>query len=234
MIAIVSDVHGNVAALEAVLAEADAIGCDRIISLGDIVGYYGQPGACIDLLRDREAINIMGNHDYYLVSDTECTRSRLVSELASFQRDRISDEQVAWLARSLPSLTEGDTVYVHGGWKDTQDQYLYKIRESDLPPYARRFFSGHTHVQALVTFGERSYCNPGSVGQPRDGNPQAAFATVGEEGIRLHRVPYDIERTAADMRTAGFPPRIYENLYIGAQIGGRIDSITVVYDESKA
>ncbi len=228
MRAIISDVHGNLAALEAVLARIDALGCDEILSLGDVVGYYAQPGECIDLLRARGIVNILGNHDHYIVSGEGCPRSKLVSDITEFQRGIISPAQVEWLRMSVPSIVDGTDVYFHGGPDDPVDQYLYAISDADFPDGARRLFAGHTHVQALLDVGGKTFCNPGAVGQPRDGDPRAAFAIVSKDGITLHRVEYDIERTALRMQQSGFPAKCYENLYIGAQIGGRIDTIAAV------
>jgi predicted phosphodiesterase len=233
MIGVVSDIHGNIAALEAVVEAARGAGCSRFISLGDIVGYYPRIGECVDLLREVGATNIMGNHDYYLVSGTDCPRSRLVAELGAYQRQFINDEQIAWLAESKREVIEGANVFVHGGPRDPQDQYLYRVSEMDIPPGAKRLFSGHTHVQTLFAFPHAEYCNPGSVGQPRDGDPRAAFATFDGSEIVLHRVPYDIDRMASDMKAAGFPAKYYENLYIGAQIGGRIDKVTRIESGSE-
>lgn len=228
MIGIFSDIHGNLAALEAVIDAATRAGCTRFISLGDVVGYYPRPGACVDLLRGLDAINVMGNHDYYLVSGTDCPRSRLVAELGAYQRQFIDDDQIAWLAKSKRELIEHANHFVHGGARDPRDQYLYRVSEEDIPAGAERFFSGHTHVQTLFEFPRARYCNPGSVGQPRDGDARAAFATLDGAAIALHRVSYDVDRTAHDMKVAGFPSKYYENLYIGAQIGGRIDKVTKV------
>lgn len=227
MIGILSDIHGNLPALKAVLAAGRGLGCRRFISLGDVVGYYAQPGECIDLLREHEVLNIMGNHDHYMVEGLACPRSRMVSEIMTFQRCVVTPTQVAWLARSVPMLIEGDTHFVHGGPEDPLDQYLYRVNEGSIPAHARRLFSGHTHVQVLADFGARQYCNPGSVGQPRDGDPRAAFAVLGDDEVTLHRVPYDIDKTAAAMKAAGFPAHYSECLYIGAQIGGRIDKVII-------
>lgn len=227
MIAIISDIHGNLPALQAVLAKIDGLACERIVSLGDVVGYYAQPGECIDLLRARGIVNILGNHDHYIVSGEGCPRSKLVSDITEYQRGIISAEQVSWLAGSKSYIVEGSTYFMHGGWQDPVDQYLYAISESDIPEEAEIFFAGHTHVQALLDVKGKIFCNPGAVGQPRDGDPRAAFATLEDGRIELRRVPYDIDETAFHMKEAGFPAKCYENLYIGAQIGGRIDRITL-------
>lgn len=232
MIAIISDIHGNLPALEAVLARIDALGCSRIVSLGDVVGYYAQPGECIDQLCARGIANIMGNHDHYIASGEGCPRSKLVSDIIDYQRTIISPEQVSWLAASARFLTEGPVHFYHGGPRDPVDQYLYEIGPDDLPEGASILFAGHTHVQIVLELDGRRFCNPGSVGQPRDGDPRAAFATLADGIIALHRVDYDIDRTAFHMREAGFAPKCYENLYLGAQIGGRIDRITLAAPRS--
>lgn len=225
MIAIISDIHGNLPALKAVLEKIDALGCERILSLGDVVGYYAQPGECVDLLRERGIVNILGNHDHYIVSGEGCPRSKLVSDITEYQRGIISPDQLAWLTQSKSYIIEETTYFIHGGWRDPVDQYLYEISETDIPHKAEIFFAGHTHVQARLDVNGKTFCNPGAVGQPRDGDRRAAFATLDDRLIELRRVDYDIDETAFHMKAAGFPARCYENLYIGAQIGGRIDKI---------
>lgn len=227
MLAILSDIHGNLSALEAVIADAKSRGCTRFISLGDVVGYGPQPGECIDLLRALNAPNILGNHDSYITLDEDCPRSRVVSQIIDYQRNILSTAQVDWLKASVDYLREADRLFVHGGPEDPRDQYIYTVKRETVPTDVRWLFSGHTHVQILVEFGDCGYCNPGSVGQPRDGDSRAAYAILCEEQVTLQRVTYDIDRTAEAMKTAGFEPFCYENLYEGAQIGGRIDSIKI-------
>ncbi|MDC1287108.1 metallophosphatase family protein [Gammaproteobacteria bacterium] len=228
MIAVVSDIHGNLAALRAVLNAIDLLGCDRIISLGDVTGYYAEPGECIDLLIERNAIQLLGNHDEYLVSGTGCPRSRLVSDLLVHQRKAVTSAHIEFMSGLGSRHDEGECSFVHGGWSNPLDQYLYQVSSDILPDEGRYFFSGHTHVQILTDFGGKFYCNPGSVGQPRDGDSRAAFAVLGEDGVKLHRVEYDIDATVLAMKKAGFEDSVlWDNLYIGAQIGGRIDKIFV-------
>lgn len=228
MIAIIADIHGNLPALKAVLARIDELGCSSILSLGDVVGYYAQPGECIDVLKARAIPNIMGNHDHYIVSGEGCPRSKVVNDIIEYQRGIISADQRTWLAGSRSHVINGSTYFVHGSWQDPIDGYLYKVSEAHFPNGAERLFAGHTHVQVRLEIDGKVFCNPGSVGQPRDGDPRAAFAVLSLEGnIELHRVEYDIDGTAFHMQQAGFPAWCYENLYIGAQIGGRIDKIAV-------
>lgn len=220
MIAIISDVHGNFPALEAVLEEIDRAGCECIISLGDVAGYHCEFDECAKALIERRVDNIMGNHDRYLTSDERCSRSNSVNLLVAHQRERAATAHLEWLRRSPIRIDRGEASFVHGGWRDPTDEYLTEPTAdyfSNLS--ARFFFSGHTHVQALTRVGRGWHCNPGSVGQPRDGDPRAAFALFDGESVRLRRVTYDIDRTAAAMERNGFGRYYYAGLYMGRGIG---------------
>ncbi|MFJ7565826.1 metallophosphoesterase family protein [Herminiimonas sp. NPDC097707] len=227
MLAILSDIHGNLPALEAVIADAKSRGCTNFLSLGDVAGYGAQPGECIDLLRELGAKNILGNHDSYITLEENCPRSRVVTQIIDYQRSVLSPAHVDWLKASVDYLRDGDRLFVHGGPEDPRDQYIYNVAREIIPAGVRWLFSGHTHVQIVVDFDDCGYCNPGSVGQPRDGDNRAAYAVLYQDKVELHRVPYDIDRAVEAMKAAGFEPFCYENLYKGAQIGGRIDSIKI-------
>lgn len=228
MIAIFSDIHGNLPALEAVLENAISHGCTRFISLGDVVGYYAQPGECIDLLKSLSALNILGNHDSYLVNQTNCSRSKVVAGIIEHHKKIVTPPQLDWLKQSLPQYHEGENLFVHGGPDDPQDQYLYEVSSKIIPTDVTYLFSGHTHVQTLIEFGDKIYCNPGAVGQPRDGDCRAGYAVLNGSRISLHRVVYDIEKAVWAMKNAGFEKFCYDNLYSGSQIGGRIDRVKVI------
>lgn len=230
-IALLSDVHSNLTALEAVLEDAKKRGCTRFLSLGDVAGYGAEPGECIDLLQQHNALNIMGNHDSYLLGLSNCPRSMVVNDIIDYQKSVVSQSQLDWLNQSVPFLIEGKDYFTHGGWDNYLDQYLYRISEAVFPENAKRFFTGHTHVQVLAHFGDRLYCNPGSVGQPRDGDARAAYAILHNNSVETFRVEYDIDKTVSVMKSAGFAENFYKNLYIGAQIGGRIDSVSIIKHE---
>ena len=228
MLAILSDIHANLAALEAVVADAREKGCNRFISLGDVVGYGPNPAECIELLCSIDAVNILGNHDSYIALDESCPRSRIVSKIIDYQRTLLLPEHINWLKKSIPLLREKSFLFLHGGPDDPKDQYIYSISQNMIPEGVDWLFSGHTHVQSIVDFNGRGYCNPGSVGQPRDGDYRAAYATFDGHEIKLHRVDYNISQTVFAMKEAGFDAFCYENLYHGTQIGGRIDRIRVI------
>src|SRR5690606_4804768 len=102
MIAILSDIHSNLAALRAVLDDAGARGCTRILSLGDVVGYHAQPGRCTDLRAQHDAINSLRNHEHYLISEENCSRSKVVARTSDYQQRSGTPAQLTWLQGSLP------------------------------------------------------------------------------------------------------------------------------------
>lgn len=229
MIAVISDIHGNYPALLAVLADADAMGCRQIYSLGDVGGYYCMVNECIRELWDRSIINLMGNHDYYLVANEPCPRSRSANDCLNYQRQVITRPNLAWLGDSPSEFRSGAISMVHGGWHDPRDEYLYEISSAYFSQRPGSFFfSGHTHVQIFAALDVKTFCNPGSVGQPRDGDPRAAYAILNENDIILRRVEYDIDAICFEMDRADFDRRVYENLYKGTRIGGEVSHVIVV------
>jgi predicted phosphodiesterase len=226
MIAIISDIHANLAALQAVLHDAKQYGCRQYICLGDIAGYHTEINECIEILSSiQRLVLIRGNHDQYLISNSGCQRSKHVTATLEYQREHITRENLEWLAKGQSYHLSDDTYFTHGGPRDNLEQYIYTVSESLYPDAFSRLVVGHTHVQIQLMIGRRTFCNPGSVGQPRDGDPRAAYAILQDEVIILRRIEYDILRTQTKMAAAGFPEFSYANLSLGAQIGGRIDSI---------
>lgn len=228
MIAIISDVHGNYPALRAVLTAIDAMGVKQIISLGDVAGYYSMINECIDALRERAIVNLMGNHDSYIVDNVTCPRSNSANTSLAWQRRTITPQNLAWLAQSRRGgLRKGKLSMVHAGWNDPIDENIEIVSaEYFADRDGEVFVSGHSHVQGVWPAGTKTYCNPGSVGQPRDGDPRAAFAVWDGTSMRLHRVDYDIDEIVAHMQAAGFAPHFYENLTMGTRIGGKLSRIT--------
>jgi putative phosphoesterase len=232
LIAILSDIHGNLPALEAVAADMAKYDVQRVISLGDVAGYYPFINEVIDNLRKLDAVNIVGNHDRYIIDDTECPRSQSANAALRYQRKVITPQNRIWLSKSVSTLTMENASFVHGGWNDPEDEYLYRIEAGYFARFeATYFFCGHTHVQKHLALANGKYfTNPGSVGQPRDGNPDAAYCLFDLQNGRviLRRVPYDIDRVARKMREIGFDEKFYVNLYEGTRIGGKIDTIEMM------
>lgn len=232
LIAILSDIHGNLPALESVLEDMAHHKVDSIISLGDIAGYYPYINEVIELLRAHKAVNIIGNHDRYIIDNTECPRSTSANLCLNYQKSVITQRNRDWLSKSVPSVVIGEASMVHGGWNDPEDEYLYKIDPVYFERFKEKFFfCGHTHVQKFFDLGNgKCFTNPGSVGQPRDGINSAAYCLFDPEAhaVTLKRVSYDIDKVAERMNALGFEKKFYDNLYTGARIGGKTDTLELV------
>ena len=216
-IAFISDIHGNYEALKSVLSEIDRMRVDKIYCGGDVVGYYSQINECCTELRQRRIPSVMGNHDWYMAGGGFCPRSRSVNDCLEYQRTIIEPEHLEWL-RTFPVQMRVDEVrLVHGGWADPIDEYLKPTEDYFERVEGRVFVSGHTHIQCVARFGEKVYCNPGSVGQPRDGDPRAAFAVYEAGEFTLHRVEYDMQKVFELMAAAGFNDYYYGGLKTGAR-----------------
>lgn len=218
-IAIISDVHGNYPALKTVLKRIAEIGCDSIISLGDVVGYYCMINECIYEFRKHGIINLMGNHDSYLLGLGECPRSMTVNQCIEYQKKIIDDENLAYLRNSVIAYDDEVMSARHGGWNDPIDEYIDVFDFKEIGDSTKHFFcSGHTHKQKIQYFGNTIYFNPGSVGQPRDGDPRAAFAVIDNGNVILERIDYPIGEIEDKMRSEGFDDRLTECLYSGTKI----------------
>ena len=219
-LAVIADIHGNYPALQAVLNEIKRQGCDRVISLGDIAGYYCMINECIDCCREHGIVNVLGNHDFYLVSGEGCPRSMSANKCLDYQRKIITPKNMQWLSESLSEYQDSVFWGVHGSWDNLLDDYLEHFN-FDSPPYPLHpvYASAHSHVQRIQKKDGVTYFNPGSVGQPRDGDPRAAFAILSRpDQVSLHRVQYDIGRISGAMSNAGFEARYYSCLENGTKI----------------
>lgn len=217
-IAFISDIHGNYEALKVVLKEIDKLNINKIFCLGDVTGYYSQVNECCDLLRAREIPCLMGNHDWYLASGSFCPRSQSVNDCLKYQRQILSSVNLEWV-KSFPIFLEYENMkMVHGGWINPIDEYLLKPNEEYFEKLEGEIFlSGHTHLPRIDYFGKKTYCNPGSVGQPRDNNPKASFATYYKNKFEIHRVDYEKTKVYELMDNAGFNDYYYGCLETGAR-----------------
>ncbi|MGC8968276.1 MAG: metallophosphoesterase family protein [Thermus sp.] len=235
---VLSDIHGNWPALEAVLREAPAF--DRVLFLGDAVGYYPDGDRVLGWLREVGAECVLGNHDAWLLALDRLPVEGVVLEILEWQRRRLSPEDLAFLA-SWPWQKEVEgALLVHGSPCDPLE-YLDDLplaREAFGCTEARLAFHGHTHLagaflelqgprpwvryQAFPEGGElvlpptvRALVNPGSVGQPRDRVPGAAFALWEGDRLEFFRVAYPLEDVAHRLAEEGFPPWLYTRLTLG-------------------
>jgi putative phosphoesterase len=216
-LAVVSDIHSNKVALDAVLDDLPPV--DGIVCAGDVVGYNPWPAACLDVVRDRAVPTVMGNHDRAVATGTAFRFNSMAGAGVEHAREQLDDDAVAWL-RDLPdarTVVDGRVKLVHGH-PDDPDRYTYPeefapsmLDDEDV------LVLGHTHVQGHEVFDEGIVLNPGSVGQPRDGDPRAAYALLDLDDLSVEerRVAYDIDTVAAAVSDAGLPERIGTRLYDG-------------------
>jgi len=216
-IGVIADVHANEVALEAVLADVPPV--DGLVCAGDVVGYNPWPAECVEAIRDRGVPTIMGNHDRAVASGTSFRFNRMAAAGVEHARAALSEAQLEWL-RGLPAerqAFDGRLKVVHGHPEDP-DRYTYPAEFGpDLLGEEDVLVMGHTHLQHHETYDEGIVLNPGSVGQPRDGDPRAAYAVVDLEAGRVEerRVEYDVERVVAAVAAADLPERIGTRLRAG-------------------
>lgn len=226
MIALISDIHGNYPALQAVLKQIDEMNIKNIYCLGDTVGYYTQINECCEELRHRNIQSVMGNHDWYLVAKSFCPRSNSVNDCLQYQKKIITNQNYEWLSKLPAFIKLDDLMLVHGGWSNPIDEYIQEPTEEYFNKIDAKYFaSGHTHKQIVKQFQNKTYCNPGSVGQPRDNDPRASFATFDGTHFQTYRVEYDISMVGELMEKAGFSGYYYNCLKTGApRLGFHLDS----------
>ena len=216
-VGVLSDIHANRIALEAVASDLPAV--DRLLCAGDVVGYNPWPGDCVEWVRDREVPTVMGNHDRAVASGTAFRFNGMARAGVAHASEQLTDDQIEWL-RDLPeerTLLDGRVRVVHGHPEDP-DRYTYP-REfgPDLLDGAEALVMGHTHVQHHEVYEGGVVLNPGSVGQPRDGDPDAAYAVLDldDPSVEERRVSYDVERVIEAVEEAGLPERIGTRLREG-------------------
>ena len=236
--AILSDIHGNLDALEAVLEDLQDAAIDTYICLGDIVGYGPQPAECLHLLQRHRAVNIAGNHDLAVANKTSISSFNLLARTATlWTRNELSSEDLDYLG-DLPLVTHVETFEIVHGTLYAPELFDYVHTSYDANLAMSRMetalcFIGHSHIP--VNFFQRdliSYSfekkipvphdgkvivNVGSVGQPRDQDPRACFAVYDteEEMVRIRRTRYDVDLVAEKIQRAGLPAALGERLKLG-------------------
>ncbi|CQH62390.1 MJ0936 family phosphodiesterase [Halobacterium hubeiense] len=216
-VAVVSDVHSNLVALEAVLDDLPDV--DAVVCAGDVVGYNPWPAECVDALRERDVPTVMGNHDRMVATDRNFGGNGMAQAGVRHAKRELNDVQLDWVQR-LPrerTLFDGRVKVVHDH-PEVQDRYTYPdafgphlIGDEDA------LILGHTHVQHHEVYDEGIVLNPGSVGQPRDRDPRAAYAVLDVEtpSVEERRVEYDVDRVAEAVRDAGLPDGTADRLADG-------------------
>jgi predicted phosphodiesterase len=241
LVAVVSDIHGNRHAFEAVLDAIDASACEELWCLGDLVGYGAEPDACVALARAHAAICLAGNHDLVVRGALPIEEfSRGAALAARWTRERISDATRAYIDKLEPLWLQEPAGLYHASPRDPIWEYVLSPLQAELCLDAQQHrvcLVGHSHV-ALSFWrateqpatgqtradGERLevaegewILNPGSVGQPRDGDPRAAWLELDLDDWEAvyHRVDYDIAGAAAAIRAARLPDSLAERLSFG-------------------
>jgi predicted phosphodiesterase len=244
-VAAISDIHANLPALEAALAAIDASEVEEIWCLGDVVGYGAKPDACAELVRERCALCLVGNHDLAVLGALDIAAfSEAAAAAVSWTRDEVTESTLALLRELEPEGSRGEIALFHASPRDPVWEYVLSAEQADacldVTPH-RITLIGHSHVSlffvrpverasgevrgaqagdgTLLDLGSGSWLvNPGSIGQPRDGDPRAAWLELDTEAptARFHRVEYDVERAAAAIAAADLPQRLADRLRVGS------------------
>ena len=216
-VGVISDVHANRVALEAVLGDMPDV--DALVCAGDVVGYNPRPAPCVETLREQDVPTVMGNHDRAVVTGTGFAGNGMADAGVEHARERLDETAMEWLS-DLPEerlLFEGRMKVVHGH-PDDPNRYTYPALFSErLLDGEDVLVMGHTHVQAHERYDDGVVMNPGSVGQPRDDDPRAAYAVVDLEALTVEerRVEYDVDRVVDAVEAAGLPRRTGQRLRKG-------------------
>jgi putative phosphoesterase len=218
-IGIVSDIHANLPALEAVLEDMPAV--DEIVCGGDVVGYNPWPRACLERVRELATVTVQGNHDRTVETPGRYAGNRMAEAGLERAKEELSAAQLEWLAALPRTETFGDGRYllVHSH-PERLGAYVYPRQFPELRPYVEEYDGlvlGHTHIQHEARIDDRLVLNPGSVGQPRDEDPRAAYAVLDTETgeLDLRRVEYDIQTVYDEIAATGLPERTGERLFEG-------------------
>jgi len=240
-VAVVSDIHANRQALEAVLEDIEGTAARELWCLGDLVGYGADPNDCVALIRDHATLCIAGNHDLAVTGDLPLDEfSRGAALAARWTQEVIEAENLEWLATLRPEADAGEIGLFHGSPRDPIWEYVISALLAELcfdELHERMGLVGHSHValsferqegQSATGTARREdetvdvsagnwLLNPGSVGQPRDGDPRAAWLMLDLTSnlASWHRTEYDIAGAAAAIRAARLPDSLAERLQYG-------------------
>jgi len=238
---IIADIHGNLEALEAAIADLESRGVDRWICTGDIVGYGANPSECLARVRDLDAATVAGNHDWAVCGKLDIAYfNAYAREAVEWTRAQLSDSEISYLTQLPLTYDVTDVLTVAHSTLYRPDTFEYLLTAYDASISMRMMevpllVVGHSHVpvtflldyrdQVAFTFEprievkkyKRTILNTGSVGQPRDDNPDAAFGHYDTETgfAEVIRLPYDVDTASGKIRAAGLPEILAERLHVG-------------------
>jgi len=237
--AVLSDIHGNLEALEAVLAEVDRIGVDSVCSLGDIVGYGPSPAACVEIVRRRAAVSLTGNHDAAVAGLTSLEDfNEFARSAVEWSAAQLGAGDIEYL-RTLPYTHRAPELLLVHASPIEPERWHYIHGRADIGEHFAAFserlcFVGHSHRPGVYAIrgdssvarcgvfealqpGQRYLVNAGSVGQPRDRDPRASYVVydAAHDCVEVRRVAYPIEKTQERMRAAGLPAFLVDRLGAG-------------------
>lgn len=236
--ALFGDIHANLEALQAVLADAASQGVTDYVCLGDVVGYNADPVACLNIIRDMGCPTVKGNHDQDASDDHSLdTMNPVAATALQWTRDQLDDDQRLWLKRLRMVRQVSDFTIVHSTLDQPVHWNYVTNRFDAMSNFSYQFtqlcFHGHTHVPRVfmksdkvrevpaesiaIEAGAKYFINIGSVGQPRDGDPRPCYAIYDQENkvVVFRRVDYEMEKTQAKILEAGLPPMLAERLAEG-------------------
>jgi predicted phosphodiesterase len=253
-LAIVSDIHANLPALEVVLADAQRVGVDQLWCLGDVVGYGAHPDECTSLIAERSALCLVGNHDLAVLGELDDSAfSPAAAAAVRWTRETARPETIDFLRGLEPAEESREVALYHASPRDPIWEYVLwpdQAAECIAVQAARVSLVGHSHVALFFVMAEdgdrggldqaielehvakgaqavagtrldvsegRWLINPGSVGQPRDGDPRAAWLELDTDAweATYHRVEYEIDRAADAIAANELPEHLAKRLYVG-------------------
>jgi predicted phosphodiesterase len=243
-IAVFSDVHSNLPALESVLAAVEESGAEQLWCLGDVVGYGADPDACTALVRERADVCLVGNHDLAVLGGLDISSfSDTAAVAVEWTREQASESTLEFLRGLGPVASREGVGMFHASPRDPVWEYVLSVEDAEAGLDAqeeRVGLIGHSHISLFFSRPNGSpggqahgaaagdgavlglesggwLVNPGSVGQPRDGDSRAAWLELDTEAwtARFHRVPYDIAAAADSILAAGLPSHLAERLQVG-------------------
>lgn len=244
--AILSDIHANLEAFEAVLRDIESKDVDNIVCLGDVVGYNANPNECIDLLCEKQIRTVMGNHDSRAASIKEPIgfNSRALDAIL-WTRNKVTPESIEFMKNLETVMNVDERFFIVHGSVESYDEYIYTgeaaawnfrlLHDLDGPDIC---FFGHTHIPSAYVAGDgtsraidlvdkvfeitlrhdhRYLINPGSVGQPRDGDNRAAYLIYDTERdtVSFLRTEYDVQAAVSKLEAAWLPPSLAKRLLEG-------------------